>query len=120
MSIGLRDQRCEIFADASNAQTGGDETTGIARVPSGASDGAWWCRVEPVSARESNIAANSDHQVDVVVVFGDEVEGLSVDGAIRHNGTYYKISGYKPARLTRETIVTATYTDQSAFGTVTE
>lgn len=111
MSIGLRDQRCEIFAYADTGTDGIPATT-YTRT------GTWWCRVEPVSAREASIAANSDHQVDVNIVFAREATGLTTDGVIRHGTTIYKVNGVKPARMTGEQVVTAVYAASEVYDQV--
>lgn len=123
MSIGLRNQRAHLYA---YSNVGGRwQETRYTRVPNpGAADGAWWTRKEPVSARESQIAEQQEHRVDVVFAFADEVPvgaaGLTTDGVIKHGGTFYKINGLKPARLAREIIVTAIEASDEVYSNIIE
>ena len=108
MSAGLRDQRAWVMHPSA---AGGDGWGGIdfARVPNPHSaDGAWWCRKEPLSARDAPVAEQLDERIDVAFAFSDEVEGLRHDGAIEHDGQLYRIASIRESRMMREIIVLGT------------
>jgi hypothetical protein len=78
--------------------------------------------LEPVNASESRVAEQQQHQVDVLIEFGDEVSGLTSDGALRHlpSMTMYKITGIRPARTHRRIIVQAVEASDEVYSSVVE
>ena len=121
MSASTRDQRFTVYA-YSNVGTDGIVQTSYVRTNSTAADKGWWGRVEEVNARESLIAEQQAHKVDVLIEFGDEVTGISTDGAVRHlaSSTLYKITGVKKARAARAIMVHAERVDDEIYNNVVE
>lgn len=110
MSAGLRKQRVKIL-ELVDTTVNGRVGTGYRVQSSGQADGAWWARVEPVSAREVQLAQQQNHRVDVVISFGDSVGDLTSEAILQHGTDFYRITGKYPVRQLREIKVHAESAD---------
>lgn len=111
MSAGLRDQRVKIL-ELVDSTVNGRVGTGYRVQASGQADDAWWARVEPVTAREVQLAQQQEHRVDVVFAFDDGVAGLVPEGILQHGSDFYRITGVYPVRQLREIKVHAESTSE--------
>lgn len=118
MPTGRRDQRFNLYGYAPT-DVDGIVGTQFVQIVSDAPDGAWWGRKEPANARELAVAAQSQHAVDWVVVFGPNAP-VSPDGLVKDVATeeMLRVTGVYPARGLRELIVHAVRADDEVNNAV--
>lgn len=121
MPISLRTDRVDVFAHTATDNDGIPGST-LTRVHSADADGQWWAQKAPATARERQVAAQMQQEIDTTFGFGMEAEAaLTPDGRIRHEGTWYSIRGILVNDRMQEILVNAvTASDEPAPGSVVE
>jgi len=103
MSASSRDQRVSLFS-YSNTGTDGIVSTVYTFTATR------WARKEVPTGRELMLGEASEHKVDAVFTFAEEVS-IPVPGLLRHGSHYYEVRSVLPRRATREQHVLAEAVD---------
>lgn len=112
MSFSRRTQRLGIYAYSD---------TGVEGVPADTwtLTGTFWGRIDDLRARQTVMQGATQHTVDSVIQFGDEVSvpanAIVVNGSSLNAATAYQVRGLVPRELARVTLAYAERIDRNVI-----